>query len=121
MDFASRSLAAPDHLFLVPCGYRPETIFLILFGFGDPGSQPFRQEDEHALFQKPGVGKNIQEDSKTFRASGPDHSRAPLVVSCLADPARHQFQRYRRAHGNTSESWMAGGIDAGEPPKAAPE
>src|SRR6266849_9509582 len=93
--FCVAQLAAPDHLFQLLAVIGAGNTFLILFGFGNSGCQPFRQKDEHALLQKPWGGKAVQEDSK-FPGAVPGFL-AQLACGGLArafariDPARHQF------------------------------
>src|SRR6266850_1935482 len=62
--FCVAQLAPANHLLQLLAIIGAGNNFLILFGFGDPGRQALGQEDEHALFQKPWGGEDVQEDSK---------------------------------------------------------
>src|SRR6266403_57082 len=93
--FCVAQLPPANHLFQLLAVIGAGNNVLILFGFGDSCSQPFRQKDEHALLQKPRGGEDVQEDSKLPGA-------VPGFLDQLAgggfagtfariDPARQQF------------------------------
>ena len=66
--FRVANFIAANHLFDFPVREGFHGDFFVFFGLGFAQSQIFGEKNVHALFEKTGRGKNIEENVETFRA-----------------------------------------------------